>query len=70
MLLENRVSLTAVEIKSAETLAEDFFKGLGYFKKLSGIPPEQCVLIYGGDKNYTRTAGRVLGWRHMTHLFT
>ena len=68
MLLEDGGSLKAVEIKSAETLADDFFNGLKYFKKLSGIQADQCFLVYGGNKDYSRAFGTVLGWRHINQL--
>jgi uncharacterized protein len=61
--------LRAVEIKSGETLADDFFKGLDYFRKISGLPPENCYLVYGGTTNYARKSGRVMGWRSLPNVW-
>lgn len=68
MLIEDGDRLSAVEIKSGETIADDFFKGLRYFRKLSGIPPERCYLIYGGNKDYVRESGQVLSWRNIKYV--
>jgi uncharacterized protein len=38
----------AVEIKSAETVVEDFFAGLEYWRKLVGDPEAPAALVYGG----------------------
>jgi hypothetical protein len=52
----------AVEIKSAQTIAPDFFKGLRFFSKLSGDIRNR-VVIYGGDSSYVREDFHVAGWR-------
>lgn len=69
MLIEEATAFRAVEIKSGETLAADFFKGLNFFRKISGLSPNQCFLVYGGTKDYTRDSGQVIGWKHMTRIF-
>ena len=63
LLLEKKLSLVSVEIKSGETINADFFKGLEYFGNLGKIPKENRILIYGGSKNYKRTAAQVLNWK-------
>lgn len=68
LLLEEGHHLRAVEIKSGQTLNDDFFKGLKYFKKISSEPEEHFYLIYGGDKNVSRKHGNVLGWRSLDKL--
>ncbi len=65
LLIEEADSLKAVEIKSGQTVTSDFFKGLSFFEKLSGLPPENLYLIYGGLKDYKRTSANVLTWRHI-----
>jgi len=69
MLIDEGDTFRAVEIKSGETLADNFFKGLRYFRKISGLPQENCYLIYGGTKDYARESGHVLGWRDMQGIF-
>lgn len=55
--------ITAVEIKSGQTVAPGFFKGLEYFQKLKKNERLTKVLVYGGDQEQKRTAGRVVSWR-------
>lgn len=68
LLLEEGERLKAVEIKSGETIHPDFFNGLDYFRNLSLLPIEDLFLIYGGLKNYQRTAANVLSWKNIGKL--
>ena len=65
LLLEQGENLKAIEIKSGETINPDFFKGLNYFGNLSALSKENRFLIYGGLKNYRRTAAKVLSWKNL-----
>jgi hypothetical protein len=56
------VGLNAYEIKSAQTIGSDFFKGLNYLKKL-GVPIAETNLIYGGDEKRTQSGHKVQSWR-------
>jgi uncharacterized protein len=56
VLIEDENKLTAIEIKSSETIANDFFKGLQYFSNLE-INSNDNVLIYGGNEKQRRTNG-------------
>ena len=68
LLTEEGCQLKAVEIKSGETVNEEFFKGLKYYKKISSLPDENCYLVYGGNQNVTRRHGQVVGWQYISHL--
>jgi len=68
LILEADVQLWAVEIKSGETLNEDFFKGLRYFKRISSTPDDHLYLVYGDDRNLTRKQGQVVGWKSISKL--
>ena len=68
LILEANAQLFAVEIKSGETLNEDFFKGLRYFKRLSSAPDEHFYLVYGGNRNLSRKYGQVVGWKSISKL--
>ncbi len=68
LLLEQGEQLKAVEIKSGETIHPDFFKGLKYFKNLGQLSKENLFLIYGGLKNYQRSAANVLSWKNVGRL--
>lgn len=58
LLIDRGTSLTAVEIKSGQTIRADFFKGLQYFGGLA--PQTEAVLIYGGNESQKRTGISVL----------
>ena len=62
-LMENGRTLTAVEIKSGLTLADDHFEGLDYFRKLAGKKCPACRLIYAGSESQTRRDSHVVDWR-------
>ena len=64
LLLEEGENFKAIEIKSGETINSDFFKGLKYYGNLSALSKENLILIYGGLKNYRRTAAKVLSWKN------
>lgn len=68
LLLEEGERLRAVEIKSGETITDDFFKGLKYFQKISSEPEGQFHLLYGGEKDYSRKHGQVLSWRNIDKI--
>ena len=38
-----------MEVKSGQTVAGDFFKGLRYWRERTGDPEAAAALIYGGD---------------------
>lgn len=52
----------AYEIKSGATFSPDFFKGILKWSKLSGATPEQCSVIYNGEKDFKTSAGEVVKW--------
>jgi len=54
--------LLPIEVKSGETLTNDQFKGLEYFRKLVGDASERPVLIYAGEENYIRQDIQVMSW--------
>ena len=53
-----------IEVKSGQTVASDFFKGIRYFKKLSADIRHSNV-VYGSDESYTRENTRVISWRDL-----
>jgi predicted AAA+ superfamily ATPase len=63
LLIDRGNSLVPVEIKSGQTIADDAFKGLAYWRTL----PEQgdCLgaLVYGGASSYVRKGFTVKGWQ-------
>ena len=51
-----------IEIKSAKTVASDFFDNIHYWLNLSGHPEAFALLIYGGNQHTNRRGVRVLPW--------
>lgn len=63
LIIERGNTIEAIEIKSAKTIHNDFFKGLSNYEGFSGIGVENCSLIYGGDEDFKRPQGRVRSWQ-------
>ena len=61
LICDRGVEIDAVEIKSGQTIAADYFKGLRYLAKLTDAI-RNSNLIYGGEKSYTREGIRLLAW--------
>ena len=55
----------AVEIKSAQTVVQDFFAGIDFWRQLVGDPEAPAALVYGGDHGYRRSGVVVHGWRSL-----
>jgi uncharacterized protein len=53
LIIETGTTLDAIEIKSAKTINQNYFKGLNYFKNLK--EDTHLHLIYGGNENQLRT---------------
>ena len=53
-----------IEVKSSETVAGDFLKGLDRYINLSGDP--WGVLVYGGQESYQRRGHWVRPWHSLT----
>ncbi len=62
LVLPGGAGFHAMEIKSAQTVSPDFFKGLQFFQSLE-IPVISTALIYGGDRGYTQNGTRIVPWR-------
>jgi predicted AAA+ superfamily ATPase len=61
-LLDLGVDLVALEVKSGETVASDFFAGLRYWRGLIGDDRAPAALVYGGDRSFRRDDVTVYGW--------
>jgi len=55
--------LLALEVKSGKTVSEDFFKGLRFWRRISGTDARKMVLVYAGLMDQRRKEGTVLSWR-------
>lgn len=63
-LIEHGNHLTAIEIKSGETLSTDSFKALQYFQKIASNL-KGSYLIYGGDAAHQRKYAMVVSWKNV-----
>ena len=61
----NQVDL--IEVKSGQTVATDFFKGIRFFQKLSSDIRNSNV-IYGGNESFVRENVQVVSWRNLSEL--
>ncbi len=58
----------AIELKYGKTINSHFFKGLDTWSAMSGTPPEQQFLIYGGDENSMRSQAKVVSWKAIAEV--
>ncbi len=57
LIVATGLKLDAIEIKSAKTINQNYFKGLDYFKKLKN--DTNLHLVYGGNENQIRSDYKV-----------
>lgn len=64
VIMETPPGLTAVEIKSGQTIVPEFWKGLSYFSEVSDKKMSiKNFLVYGGTEEQHRNSGTALGFR-------
>lgn len=64
LLLDQGQELVPIEIKSGQTFAGDYLKGLTYWRSLPDQEHARAALIYGGDESYMRQEIAVISWQH------
>ena len=64
LILDYGSKVIPIEIKSGQTINTEFFKGIEYWRKLTGLPDSPAALIYGGDNPTIFKGTSVLPW-HM-----
>jgi predicted AAA+ superfamily ATPase len=69
VILEDGQGLTPVEIKMGKTIAADWFDELNYWNELSKSDPTKGFIIYGGQENYRRKTGQIVGWQSLMAVF-
>lgn len=52
ILVDEGTAIIPIEIKSGTTVAQDFFKGIEYYRKLNPEHAKDPVLVYGGTEAY------------------
>ena len=67
-VLETSEKVTAVEIKSAKTLATSYFDNLQYWRSLAASLENQEYVVYGGDQSMQTSAGSFISWRDLEQI--
>jgi hypothetical protein len=62
--------ISALEIKSANSVSPDFFKNLDYVQKIAGVKPENSYLIYAGLETEKRSKAQIRSWRNLPLITT
>jgi predicted AAA+ superfamily ATPase len=62
VLVDRGSELVPMEIKSAMTVADDFFAGIKYWLRLARVPEAPAALIYGGERSFRRAGVTVYSW--------
>ena len=68
LLIEKGSHFIPIEIKSGKTFVPEYFKGIEYLQKVSGLKMKQQYVIYGGDRSTTLKAGKIISWRDLEFL--
>jgi predicted AAA+ superfamily ATPase len=62
ILIDNAGILTPVEVKSGQTISNDYFEGLKTWRGISKRSSSADSLIYAGERNYMDNGIHVQGW--------
>ncbi|UCD15126.1 MAG: ATP-binding protein [Candidatus Omnitrophota bacterium] len=69
VITQTAKGLTAIEIKSGQTIIPNFFKGLDYFERICKDTISGKYVVYGGKIEQKRSQGYVLNFKHCSHIF-
>ncbi len=62
IIVDRGRELIPIEIKSAQTVVDDFFSGIDYWLNLAGNRGGPSAIIYGGNRSFTRRGAAVYSW--------
>ncbi len=65
LLIDHGTHLSPLEIKSGQTINQDYFKGLEFWQKLAGDTAGKARLVYGGNSRQIRSDVTVLPWHEI-----
>ncbi len=68
VIIEEHNKLIPVEIKSGQTVSQDFFKGLVRWQKIAGIESSKGIVLYAGEQSYERQEGHVIAWKDLLQV--
>jgi len=62
IVIDIGAGLIPIELKSAQTIASDFFDNLKYYQGLAGDEAPPASLVYGGSDAFRRSGMAVYPW--------
>ena len=68
IILDYGNELHTVEVKSAETISSDFFKGLRFYHALAGDKNTKRFIVYAGTNHYTMHGVHIVSYRDLAQL--
>lgn len=69
LLFEVGTQLQAVEIKSGQTITQDFVRAGQATMRIAGDESLPPWLVYGGDESYERSGIRMVAWQDLPQVF-
>ncbi len=69
LLYKNAAKFTICEIKLANTIADEFYSGLGYLRKVLAEKIQRESIIYGGVESYKVNGTHILGLESLEEFF-
>lgn len=70
MILDYGNQFYSVEIKSAKTISNDFFKGLNFYKELAGKTNQRQFIVYAGEESYKMKGVEIYSYKDLANLFS
>ncbi|MEM7180804.1 MAG: ATP-binding protein [Spirochaetota bacterium] len=67
LVLDHGLNCSLCDIKSAQTIASDFFKNLKYYEKTE-LQIDTKYLVYGGEDSYVHSATEVVSWNKLQEI--
>ncbi|MBI2258814.1 MAG: ATP-binding protein [Flavobacteriia bacterium] len=68
LLIDKGIELEFIEIKSAQTIKQDFFKNLTKVEKLATNYKVKKNIIFGGDESRTQFETKILTWENLGEI--
>ena len=69
-LIDLGIKQIPIEIKSGETISEDFFRSLYQWNEIAKADPSYGYIVYGGELSQKRSAGNLVGWKKASNLIS
>jgi len=68
VVIDTAAKPIALEVKSGQTVASDYFRGLDSWARLTGDASARSWLVYGGEERQSRSQAEVLPWKDIHEL--